>query len=174
MAFGWPRPGGEPMVFDMASASMARGEVMVAAREGHAVPAGTGLDRDGQPTTDAQAIIDGGMLLPFGGYKGAGIAMMIGMAAPRAAANFFWPSTRRASAARIGRPIAKAFSPNSWPSREPACPVTADAPIAPKTSVRASPFQAPSTKKFAPLEDARVSSPRGRPRRGFQFGARRC
>lgn len=77
MAFGWPRPGGEPMVFDMASASMARGEVMVAAREGHAVPAGTGLDRDGQPTTDAQAIIDGGMLLPFGGYKGAGIAMMI-------------------------------------------------------------------------------------------------
>ena len=67
MAFGWPRPGGEPMVFDMASASMARGEVMVAAREGHAVPAGTGLDRS--HCTDAQTIIDGGMLLPFGGYK---------------------------------------------------------------------------------------------------------
>ncbi len=77
MAFGWPRGSEPPMVFDMAAASMAKGEVMVAARDGHAVPAGTGLDRDGQTTTDPQAILDGGMLLPFGGYKGSGIAMMI-------------------------------------------------------------------------------------------------
>ena len=77
MAFGWPRGTQPPMVFDMAAAAMAKGEVLVAARDGHELPAGTGLDRDGKPTTDAQAIIDGGMLLPFGGYKGSGIAMMI-------------------------------------------------------------------------------------------------
>lgn len=77
LAFGWPRGDEPPMVFDMATAAMARGEVMVAARDGHAVPEGVGLDKNGNPTTDAQAIIDGGQLLPFGGYKGSGIAMMV-------------------------------------------------------------------------------------------------
>ena len=77
LAFGWPRGDQPPMVFDMATAAMARGEVMVAARDGHPVPEGVGLDKDGNPTTDAQAIIDGGQLLPFGGYKGSGIAMMV-------------------------------------------------------------------------------------------------
>ena len=65
------------MVFDMASAAMARGEVMIAAREGHGLPPGIGLDADGSPTTDPQAILDGGVLLPFGGYKGASIAIMV-------------------------------------------------------------------------------------------------
>lgn len=77
MAFGWPRPGKTPMVFDQASAAMARGEIMIAARDGHTVPPGTGLDADGNPTTDPNAILKGGTLLPFGGYKGSGIAMMV-------------------------------------------------------------------------------------------------
>ncbi len=77
MAFGWPRRDGPPMVFDMASAAMARGEVMIAAREGHELPPGVGLDAAGEPTTDPQAILDGGVMLPFGGYKGASIAMMV-------------------------------------------------------------------------------------------------
>ena len=77
MCFGWPRGDRPPLVFDQASASMARGEVMIAARDGHAVPAGTGVDVDGNPTTDAQKILDGGALLPFGGHKGSTIAMMI-------------------------------------------------------------------------------------------------
>ena len=77
MAFGWPRKEAPPMVFDMASAAMARGEVMIAAREGHELPPGVGLDAEGQPTTDPQAILDGGVMLPFGGYKGASIATMI-------------------------------------------------------------------------------------------------
>ena len=76
-AFGWPRRDGPPVVFDMATAARARGDLMVAAREGHSVPEGTGLDADGQPTTDPQAILDGGMVLPFGGYKGSNIAMMV-------------------------------------------------------------------------------------------------
>ncbi len=77
MAFGWPRGERPPLVFDQASAAMARGEVMIAAREGKPVPPGVGLDAQGRPSTDAQAIIDGGVLLPFGGYKGSSIAMMV-------------------------------------------------------------------------------------------------
>lgn len=44
---------------------MARGEVMIAARDGHPVPMGTGVDAEGSLTTDAQKIIDGGALLPL-------------------------------------------------------------------------------------------------------------
>ena len=56
---------------------MAMGEVQVAKREGHKVPIGTGLTKDGKDTTDPGEIADGGVLLPFGGYKGSGIAMMV-------------------------------------------------------------------------------------------------
>ncbi len=77
MAFGWPRGERAPLVFDQASAAMARGEVMIAAREGHSLPPGVGLDAQGAATTDPQAIIDGGVLLPFGGYKGASIALLV-------------------------------------------------------------------------------------------------
>ena len=77
ISFAWPRPGKTPVVFDMATASMAMGEVQVAKREGHKVPLGTGLTKDGKDTTDPAEIADGGVLLPFGGYKGSGIAMMV-------------------------------------------------------------------------------------------------
>ena len=77
ISFAWPRPGKTPVVFDMATASMAMGEVQVAKREGHKVPLGTGLTKDGKDTTDPGEIADGGVLLPFGGYKGSGIAMMV-------------------------------------------------------------------------------------------------
>ena len=76
MAFAWPRPGAAPVVFDQAVSVMARGEVMIAARDGHDLPEGVALDADGHPTTDAKAAVDG-VLLPFGGYKGSSIGMMI-------------------------------------------------------------------------------------------------
>jgi delta1-piperideine-2-carboxylate reductase len=80
MAFAWPRPGpnhgGDPVVFDQASAVMARGEVMIAARDGHDLPPGAGIGPDGKPTTDPNEVLKGA-LLPFGGYKGASLAMMI-------------------------------------------------------------------------------------------------
>ena len=77
ISFAWPRPGKTPVVYDMATASMAMGEVQVAKREGHKVPLGTGLTKDGKETTDPAKIADGGVLLPFGGYKGSAIAMMV-------------------------------------------------------------------------------------------------
>lgn len=77
MAFAWPRPGKHPMVFDQASSTMARGEIMIAARDGHKVPLGAGIDAEGRETTDPNAILSGGAQLAFGGYKGAALAMMI-------------------------------------------------------------------------------------------------
>jgi len=76
LSFAWPRPGETPVVYDMATATMAMGEERIAAREGREVPPGTGLDADGNPTTDPAKIIKG-VLLPFGGYKGSAISMMV-------------------------------------------------------------------------------------------------
>lgn len=76
IAFAWPREGRDPLVFDMATAAKAMGEIKIAAREGQEVPLGTGLDAKGNPTTDPK-LIEKGVLLPFGGYKGSAIAMMV-------------------------------------------------------------------------------------------------
>ena len=77
ISFAWPRKNKTPVVYDMATASMAMGEVQVAARDGHKVPMGTGLNKDGEKTDDPSAIANGGVLLPFGGHKGSAIAMMV-------------------------------------------------------------------------------------------------
>jgi len=88
ISFAWPRPGKEPMVIDMATAAMAQGEVQIAAREGHSVPLGTGLDANGKLTTDPNEILKG-MLLPFGGYKGSAIALMVELLAAGAVGERF-------------------------------------------------------------------------------------
>ena len=77
ISFAWPRPGKTPVVYDMATAAMAMGEVMVAARDRHKVSLGTGLNKDGKETTDPIEISSGGAFLYFGGYKGSAIAMMV-------------------------------------------------------------------------------------------------
>lgn len=88
LAFAWPRLGRDPMVIDMATAAMALGEVQIAARDGHAVPPGTGLNSSGQPTTDPNEIVKG-MLLPFGGYKGSAVALMVELLAAGAVGEAF-------------------------------------------------------------------------------------
>ena len=64
-------------MFDQASSAWSNGDVQIARREGRPLPAGVGVDRDGQPTTDPNAVLEGGALLPFGGHKGSSIAMMM-------------------------------------------------------------------------------------------------
>ena len=77
MAFAWPRPDGKPpLVFDQASSASARGEIMLHQRDGKPLPEGWAIDADGQPTTDPAAALAGAQL-PFGGYKGAAIALMV-------------------------------------------------------------------------------------------------
>ncbi|WP_340109200.1 Ldh family oxidoreductase [Pikeienuella sp. HZG-20] len=80
MAFGWPRVGKPPMIFDQASSTTARGELSIAARDGHQAPPGAGIGPDGAPTTDPAAILAGAQS-PFGGYKGASIALMVDLLA---------------------------------------------------------------------------------------------
>ena len=77
ISFAWPRLKKTPLVFDMATAARARGDLQIAKRDGHTVPLGTGLDADGNDTTDPEKILSGGVQLPFGGYKGSAIAMMV-------------------------------------------------------------------------------------------------
>jgi delta1-piperideine-2-carboxylate reductase len=77
VAFAAPRGEGAPLVFDMATSTMAHGDVRVAAREGRSVPEGVGVDAKGSPTTDPSAILEGGALLAFGGHKGTAIALMV-------------------------------------------------------------------------------------------------
>jgi (2R)-3-sulfolactate dehydrogenase (NADP+) len=76
LAFAAPRAGGPPIVIDQSASVVARGEVMLAASQGREIPLGWALDTHGQPTTDPRAALAGSML-PAGGYKGAGIALMI-------------------------------------------------------------------------------------------------
>ncbi len=76
ISFSWPRPNQTPLVFDMATSTLAMGDVQIAAREGHTVPHGTGLGPDGKPSDDPAEILKG-VLLPFGGYKGSAISLMV-------------------------------------------------------------------------------------------------
>lgn len=72
-----PRDGADPLVFDQASSMWSNGDVQIARREGRQLPPGVGVNRDGLPTTDPEAVLEGGALLPFGGHKGSSIAMMM-------------------------------------------------------------------------------------------------
>ena len=76
ISFAWPRKNKFPLVFDMATSSLALGDVQIAARDSYDLPKGIGLDKDGNDTTDPKKILEG-ILLPFGGYKGSNFAMMI-------------------------------------------------------------------------------------------------
>jgi len=71
-------PAGEqpPLIFDASTSVVARGKIIVAAKEGKAIPTGWAIDRDGNPTTDAKGAL-AGSVLPFGGPKGSAISLII-------------------------------------------------------------------------------------------------
>ncbi|WP_319568815.1 Ldh family oxidoreductase [Cohaesibacter marisflavi] len=77
IAFATPVEGDLPLVADMATSAMANGDVQIASQKGLSIPPNHGVDRNGEPTTDADAVLDGGALLTFGGYKGSSISLMI-------------------------------------------------------------------------------------------------
>jgi len=105
IAFGCPLPGQAPIVFDVACSVAARGHILLAAREGKPIPAGWALDDEGMPTTDAQRALSGS-LLPTGGHKGIGLAMMVECLAGALAATADALSPQRndvASGGAVGR-----------------------------------------------------------------------
>jgi LDH2 family malate/lactate/ureidoglycolate dehydrogenase len=75
LCFGFPSAHG-PVIFDMGTASLQWGEVLLHAHLGRPLPAGVGLDRDGRPTDDPGEALLGGVL-PFGGHKGYGLSFVV-------------------------------------------------------------------------------------------------
>ena len=72
----FPRRAAAPLLIDLSLSEVARGKLMVAAKEGKAIPLGWALDGDGRPTTDPKAGLEGSML-PLGGTKGAMLALVV-------------------------------------------------------------------------------------------------
>lgn len=78
MAFGIPARGGRHIILDFATASMSMGEIQKRVRNKEKIPEGVMLDGHGNPTTDFKSFRGPprGVFLPFGGYKGSGIALI--------------------------------------------------------------------------------------------------
>jgi LDH2 family malate/lactate/ureidoglycolate dehydrogenase len=81
LAYAFPAATHDPVVFDMASSATAGFKVRLAALAGTTMAPGLIVDAAGQPTTDPQAYLDGGLILPLGGeqaaHKGYGLAMVV-------------------------------------------------------------------------------------------------
>ena len=76
IAWAAPRAGGDPVVADLSSSTVAWVTVNAAAQRGEPIPLGWALDVDGQPTTDAQAALAGSMT-PAAGHKGSALALLV-------------------------------------------------------------------------------------------------
>jgi len=76
IAFGVPTKEFPPILLDMATSIVARGKIILAAKEGKTIPEGWAVDPEGEFTTDPESALKGAVL-PFGGPKGSGIALMI-------------------------------------------------------------------------------------------------
>jgi (2R)-3-sulfolactate dehydrogenase (NADP+) len=72
----FPRKDSPPIVVDLALTEVVRGKIMLHAKEGKPIPLGWALDRDGNPTTDAQAALTGS-LSAIGGMKGTMLALVV-------------------------------------------------------------------------------------------------
>jgi len=104
MAFAFPRKDQPPLVFDQASSASARGEIQLHLREGKLLPDGWAIDREGNPTNDPQAALDGAQL-PFGGYKGAALALMVELLAGALIGDNFSVESTEQDAYGVGAPL---------------------------------------------------------------------
>lgn len=77
--FAFAAPGGAhpPVMLDMATAVVAGGKIWQSVAAGKPIPEGWLVDKEGQPTTDGTLYPDNASLLPMGGFKGYGLAIMI-------------------------------------------------------------------------------------------------
>lgn len=73
-SIAFPAEKNYPIVLDMATSVVARGKILLKAKEGENIPPGLALDKNGNPTTDPNQIAT---LLAFGGAKGSGIGIAI-------------------------------------------------------------------------------------------------
>ena len=66
-----------PILLDMAMCVSSKGKIAYAAKKGEQIPAGWAVDANGQATVDPQKVLDGGWILPIGGYKGWGMILIL-------------------------------------------------------------------------------------------------
>jgi L-2-hydroxycarboxylate dehydrogenase (NAD+) len=83
LAIAFPGMEEPPIVIDFATSAVAFGKIEIARRRGQSIPEGWAIDAEGHPTTDPEAVYDGGALLPIGsnrelgGHKGYALGMMV-------------------------------------------------------------------------------------------------
>src|SRR5438309_5048196 len=83
IAIAFPAGTEPPVVIDFATSATAYGKIEIAKRKGEPIPSGWAIDRDGNPATRPEQMIDGGALLPLGstretgGHKGFCLAAMV-------------------------------------------------------------------------------------------------
>ena len=73
IAISIPAKRHRPLILDMATSVVARGKILLAIDKGVPIPEGWALGKDGKPTTDPRKYA---CLLPVGGFKGSGLALM--------------------------------------------------------------------------------------------------
>ena len=101
LAMAAPRENGPPIVVDFACCMAARGNILLAARDGTPIPEGWALDRQGRGTTDPdEALL--GALLPFGGHKGIALAMIVEILAGSLAGGEFQSSLNQGKSVKSG------------------------------------------------------------------------
>jgi (2R)-3-sulfolactate dehydrogenase (NADP+) len=76
IAFAAPLEGRAPVVIDLALSQVARGNIVAAKQKGEQIPEGWALDKEGRPTTDADAALAGTMVA-LGDAKGTALALMV-------------------------------------------------------------------------------------------------
>lgn len=77
LAFAVPARRHDPILLDMATSVVAKGKIQLMVKEGQeTIPAGWALDAEGNETTSVAAAVEG-MMLPVGGHKGYGLALMV-------------------------------------------------------------------------------------------------
>ena len=81
--FAWALPGSGEFnyVLDFSTAIVAAGKIILAGMSGEILPPGLLLDKNGNPSINANDLSNGGSLLTFGGHKGSGISVLIDLAA---------------------------------------------------------------------------------------------
>jgi LDH2 family malate/lactate/ureidoglycolate dehydrogenase len=75
IAFAIPTDDG-PLILDMGTSAFMATELQLRVRRNEALPEGVAIDREGKPTTDPAAA-QAGALLPFAGYKGFGLGLIV-------------------------------------------------------------------------------------------------
>lgn len=76
LAVSVPSNNGKPIVLDMSMSTVARGKIRYSALKNQKIPFGWGLDVDGNPTDDPEEALKGS-LVPIGGVKGSGLALIV-------------------------------------------------------------------------------------------------